>query len=210
MMNTAYSKFPFRYDDYKSILCLNGILPEKSFFDLPLPIIAADGAANQLLQLGIVPSLVIGDLDSVDPGALAQLTTYYHEDQDHCDFQKSLWYLTKHALVPTIIVGISGGALDHILNNINLFLNGHNLLYAPPVYGMVMRGEEKNLLQLMPNTKISLLGIPSASVKTTGLEWDLNHCVLAFPGKNSCFNRVKQGPIEIHVSEGTLLVLIHC
>ncbi len=46
---------------YRSILCLDGALPDAAFFKLNLPIIAADGAANQLMQMGYRARMVIGD-----------------------------------------------------------------------------------------------------------------------------------------------------
>ena len=53
---------------FKSILCLDGELPSAAFFFFfTLPIIAADGAANTLMQMGVLPQIVIGDLDSIAP-----------------------------------------------------------------------------------------------------------------------------------------------
>ena len=41
------------------------------------------------------------------------------KDQNSSDFQKAMKYLESQNLLPTIILGISGGYIDHILNNIN-------------------------------------------------------------------------------------------
>jgi thiamine pyrophosphokinase len=106
---------------YKSILCLSGELPQKDFFQkMHVPVIAADGAANKLHALGITPHIVIGDLDSVDPSL--KLNSLHIQDQSRCDYEKSMEYLEQMGLLPTIILGSSGGDLDHILNNINIYL----------------------------------------------------------------------------------------
>lgn len=196
------------FNDYKSILCLNGSLPPASFFDCSLPIIAADGAANSLMQLGIKPHLVIGDLDSIKPELLTQLKTLHRPDQNFCDHEKSLTYLAENNLLPAIVVGVNGGYLDHILNNINLFLTGHNVLYAPPLLGYVLQKNEEKKLNLPLETKISLIGVPSAIVDTKGLKWELHQYALSFPGKNSCFNRTINETIDIKVKNGTLLLFI--
>lgn len=142
-------------EQYKSILCLNGDLPEVDFFDKNLPIIAADGAANSLINMGIKPSMVIGDLDSITADNQALENTHLHYDQNFCDFEKSLDYLKKNDLLPSIIVGLNGGFIDHILNNINHFVTTNSILYAPPIYGFTMRANEKKSFILPLNTKIS-------------------------------------------------------
>jgi len=200
---------PFNFKKYKSILCLNGELPEKHFFEVKLPIIAADGATNQLMAMGIKPNLIIGDLDSVSPDYLEHIQNIQHWDQDYCDYQKSLWYLEKNDLLPAIIVGVNGGYLDHILNNINLFMAHQNLLYSPPIYGFVLNSQQNIVLNLPINTKVSLLGIPSAKVSTVGFKWELNLMDLSFPGKTSCFNRTSSCEPLINVQDGSALVLVY-
>src|SRR4051812_4632610 len=96
----------FNYKTYRSILCLNGDLPPPSFFlQRDLPVVAADGAANSLLALGIRPKLIIGDLDSVDPKILNQYAFLLKPDQNTSDYQKSLVYLHDNKLLPSIVVG---------------------------------------------------------------------------------------------------------
>lgn len=194
---------------YKSILCLSVELPQKDFFQkMNLPVIAADGAANQLHALGITPHIVIGDLDSVDSSL--NFNSLHIQDQSRCDFEKSMEYLEQEGLLPSIILGSSGGDLDHILNNISIFmLNSQgNLLYAPPLYGAVFSNPQTQVI-LPRHTKISMLGLPQARVVTQGLEWDLTGQKLNFPGFNSCLNRSKSTKVHVQVLEGQVLFLAH-
>lgn len=197
------------FHQYRSILCLNGDLPAADFFDCDLPIIAADGAANRLEKIGVTPQLIIGDLDSVSPSLRESIKTLYIPDQATSDYQKSLVYLKENNLLPSIIVGIHGGYLDHVINNLNLFLNTNCVLYSPPVIGFVLKANESKSLDLPLHTKISFIGIPSADVTTKGLKWELNHFQFAFPGANSCFNRTAQTTIHLQVHHGAVLVLIY-
>lgn len=200
----------FNLSEYRSILCLNGILPESSFFqNVTLPIIAADGAANSLHLLGIDPELIIGDLDSVRPLIRDQNKILHIPEQSTCDYQKSLHYLKENNLLPAIVVGINGGYLDHILNNINIFLETDSILYAPPLMGLVLKNKSEHEFTLPLNTKISLMGIPSAVISSTGLKWELNKSSLSFPGTNSCFNRTKNETINIKSEKGSALILIY-
>lgn len=197
------------FAEYRSILCLDGVLPEADFFKKNLPIIAADGAANTLMKMGIEPQLVIGDLDSIDPGLLTRLKTLLHYDQNFCDFEKALLFLEKENLLPSIVVGVNGGYLDHILNNINILMKSNNCFYAPPLWGHVIHENESKSFDLPLNTKISLIGIPTADISTLGLKWELTHSPLSFPGNTSCFNRTIQEKIEIITHQGSALILIY-
>jgi thiamine pyrophosphokinase len=195
---------------YRSILCLNGHIPDASFFQLVnLPVIAADGAANTLQDLGVVPELIIGDLDSVIPSIAKMHKTLHVKDQNSSDFQKSLHYLKDNQLLPAIIVGMNGGFLDHILQNINIFIETDCVLYAPPITGYVLKEKSKHQFVLPKDSKISLMGIPSASISSSGLKWELEQSLLSFPGNSSCFNRTKKPQIALDIHEGTVLVLIY-
>lgn len=194
---------------FKSILCLNGDLPSQSFFESLLPVIAVDGATNHLLQQKITPHIILGDLDSVAPSIYTQFNHLYLPDQNYCDYQKSMHYLQHNDLLPTIVVGIDGGYIDHVLNNINLFLDSQSIFYAPPIVGHLLRGASTTIFNLSQGTKISLMAIPFASVTTSGLYWNLDRRALSFPGANSCFNRVNEKKIMIQVEEGALLVMIY-
>lgn len=194
---------------YRSILCLNGDLPDKNFFARGLPIIAADGAANKLAERQIKPDMIIGDMDSVDRVHLESTPHLFDEDQSVGDFQKSLRYLQENSLLPAIIVGVNGGHLDHILNNVNLMLQTDSMIYAPPVTGITIKAGEKKIFSLSVGTKISLLGLPRATVTSSGLKWELTSGQLAFPGMTSCFNRAQRDQVDIEVHDGSLLVLIY-
>jgi thiamine pyrophosphokinase len=197
------------FSEYKSILCLDGQLPSVDYFPSTLPIIAADGAANTLMQMGITPHIVIGDLDSLDPNYREQLLTHYHFDQNYCDFEKSLQYLQANDLLPCMIYGMNGGYLDHILNNVNIFMQASNVFYAPPLCGYAVRESESKSLVLPAHAKLSIMGIPQAVVTTSGLAWELTESNLTFPGRNSCFNRSVSENVEINVHEGNALVLVY-
>lgn len=193
----------------RSILCLNGELPDAGFFAATkLPLVAADGAANILYDAGLMPDMIIGDLDSVTETVRSHADVLHCPDQSSCDFEKCLVYLQEQNLLPALITGISGGYLDHILNNVSIFTRTESLFYAPPLTGFVMPPSSKSLA-LPPDTKISLLGLPEAMVSTGGLKWELKNTRLSFGGKNSCFNRTQCGRVHIAVTEGRLLVLIY-
>jgi thiamine pyrophosphokinase len=201
-------------DSYKSVLCLDGNLPNRRFFEklkklkkLDLPIIAADGAANSLASKNIVPSIIVGDLDSVRQELLIDGKFLKDDDQNSSDFQKALKYLEIENLTPAIVLGLNGGYMDHILNNISIFFRTKSIFYDEPIIGMSIDGCRTFNLKI--GTKLSLFGIPSCRVSTKGLKWNLDNDELTFPGFNSCFNRTVSEDIVIHIIRGTALLLIY-
>lgn len=196
--------------EYRSILCLNGDLPKHDFFiEVNLPVIAADGAANRLFELGIHPQLIIGDLDSINSSILKSSPFLHLPDQASSDYQKAMQYLSDNHLLPAIVVGVNGGFLDHILNNINIFMTTDCLLYAPPVRGFVLKEKSQHNFLLPVHTKISLIGIPTVILSSQGLQWELHDTHLSFPGKTSCFNRTRLPEISLEAHQGAALVLIY-
>lgn len=194
---------------YKSILCLDGNLPSVEFFSRSgIPIVAADGATNKLYDLGILPIIVVGDCDSVNQEILEKTTYKYVAEQNSTDFQKALEYIDEMNLFPTIICGISGGYLDHIVNNINIFISHpENIFVDDDIIGYCLTHNHEFELPL--GSKISIIGLPSCKITTQGLKWELTEDILNFPGNTSCFNRSKSTKIKINILSGTALLIVY-
>jgi thiamine pyrophosphokinase len=197
---------------YKSILCLNGDVPQADFFDEKVPIIAADGAFNKLKNDGIVPNVVVGDLDSIDFSEVNEDDTEIVkiDDQDTCDFEKSIAYLKNFELLPTIIVGISGCSIDHYMNNLCVFSSLVGCVFCDfDTLGAVV-GEGENLCIRLPfNTKVSLFGCPEADVTTSGLKWELSNSKLSFFKYNSCSNRTIGDETIVNTHSGKVIAVFH-
>lgn len=192
--------------DFRSILCLNApSLPLLFLKNTHLPIIAADGGFNELIKHGIIPNLVIGDLDSADKNALKNINHLRIDDQDTTDFEKSLDYIKKKSLFPTLVIGINGGHLDHIFYNLYVAFLHDIVFYAPPLIGGVIK--QKTTIALPINTKISIFG--NCSISTKGLKWDLENDDLVFPNKASCSNRTIDKNITLDIHNGSALIMIH-
>lgn len=192
----------------KSILCLNGDLPDKNFFPKNIKIVAADGAANKLLAMNVHPHVIIGDLDSYNHSG-ENIPVLHIPDQNQSDFQKSFTFLSENNLLPTLVCGVSGGFIDHILNNISLVSQYNCAFYCPPIIGYVISERNSTNFTLTKGTKVSLIGLPTAKVSTRGFKWELSEFELNFCGTNSCFNRIETSNCSIKVFEGKALVFIY-
>ncbi len=194
---------------YKSILCLDGRIPTSRFFkEIGLPLIAADGAANRLHEIGIKPDLVIGDCDSVMSEILDQTPHKKIQSQDDSDFEKALKYLEENGLMPAIICGISGGYLDHIMNNVGIFMqHDGNIFVDDEIVGYSLNGIQTFKIPL--NAKLSIIGMPSCTISTNGLKWELNNAELNYPGMGSFFNRCVSKTLKITIHKGKALMIVY-
>ena len=191
---------------YRSVLCLDGELPLEFLKHTSLPLIAADGAANQLVENGLEPIAIVGDCDSVHAELLEQYPHVCDRSQDTTDFEKTFSYLKKENLLPTIVVGMSGGCLDRILSNVFIFSQTDALFLSDTLVGFAMTG--KRTFDWVVDTKVSLFGCPHAIVTSHGLKWELNRTELTFGGFQSCSNRVQTSPLTLEV-EGKILVFVY-
>ena len=191
---------------YCSVLCLDGELPLEFLKQTRLPLIAADEAANTLIADGLQPSAIVGDCDSVRAELLEQYPHICDRSQDTTDFEKAFAYLKKESLLPTIVVGLSGGCLDRILSNVFIFSQTDALFLSDTLIGFALTG--KRTFDWVVDTKVSLFGCPSAIVTSQGLKWELNRTELSFGGFQSCSNRICTSPLTLEV-EGKILVFVY-
>jgi thiamine pyrophosphokinase len=194
--------------EYRSLLCLSGTLPEREFFTrFRLPVIAADGAFNLLRQMDIGTDVIVGDWDSVREPVPETVRKVIVEDQSFSDFQKALVFARENHLLPTIVLGVNGGYMDHILNNIGILSQTDSIAYMPPTVGLMLR--RPVALDLPPETKLSLFGMPRGRIRTEGLRWELEGQILEFAGYNSCFNRSIGERVTFDVTDGRIFLLIY-
>ena len=121
--------------NHRTLLVLGGRVPDSAWMrdiaSLNSPVVwVADSGIHACRASGIVPSLLIGDMDSASPDdwnwAVSQgsVEKVFDRDKDKTDFQLALSLFEEHAaggaalgVVPVLIVsGCFGGALDHLIS----------------------------------------------------------------------------------------------
>jgi thiamine pyrophosphokinase len=98
-------------------------------------IYCADGGANLLEELGILPMEIWGDFDSVSPEILDRysesgvIIKKFPKDKDFTDGELILKYITEKAYDEIVVIGGLGGRKDHELTNLNLMFKFKNLTF---------------------------------------------------------------------------------
>lgn len=199
----------------RALLSLSGTLPppkelQRFKYDL---VIAADGSAWQLLERGIVPDLIVGDLDSFrripQPESAFPHSEIVHEpDQNSTDFEKALRTGLGRGVREFIIVGINGGEFEHALNNWSIFQR-YSSAVPLLIYDAGRLGRTVNTrlsLPSRPGELISLVPQPRVVISSRGLVWELDCDVLELGKREGARNESRGSLVELTVHEGSVLV----
>lgn len=97
-------------------------------------IIAVDGGANELRKRGIVPNVIIGDMDSISQSTLnyfkekgVKIINYPHE-KDETDLELALIYAFENGAESAEILNWQGERLDMVLAMIGLISRFENVV----------------------------------------------------------------------------------
>jgi thiamine pyrophosphokinase len=184
-------------------------------------VIAADGGALALERWGIVPHLVVGDLDSLGReraealGKLGAKIIPYPVAKDESDLELALRYAVESGAQDILLLGAFGGQrLDHALANA--------MLLADPAYrGLGLRAVQgtTQIRAVHANDSAALAGPIGAlvtllavrgdakGVRTVGLKYPLAGDTLHFGRSRGLSNVVTALPASVSLEHGVLLVI---
>jgi thiamine pyrophosphokinase len=209
----------------RAIIVANGDLVEPETYQLDLEqidiIIAADGGTQHCRSLSLEPSVVIGDLDSINfEEQLAinendniQLVVYPRE-KDQTDLELALQYAKKIGVTELFLIGLFGGRIDQTIANILLLtreewsdidmvvLNGAETAYLMrESRSLTLSGKVGDIVSLIPLSPIVSVA------KTDGLRWQLNDTEMFFGTTLGISNEMIKDYCQIHIGAGNLLVI---
>lgn len=87
-------------------------------------LLCADGGYNLAMAEGLVPNLVIGDLDSVRPGEILCDVMQLPREKDDTDLMAAIKYALNEQFENIVIVGGLGGRLDHTIASLQALAYG--------------------------------------------------------------------------------------
>jgi len=206
----------FKDSHFDAVICLNAKLPEKSIYDSlnANKIIAADGAALKLMDIGVGCDYIIGDLDSFyqdERSALFTTQEIIHlPDQNKNDFEKILDYCIEHKISNLLITGLHGGELEHTLNNQSILIRYAEKLnlciYDQGRYGIPV--SESIRFDCKKGEIISIIPQPTAILSSKNLQWELDIFHLEFGHREGARNRAIDNFVEILVISGNYMLFI--
>jgi thiamine pyrophosphokinase len=205
----------------RCLIFANGTLPDlESARRLIRPddfLLAADGGTRHALDLGLTPSIIIGDLDSAtfDLQPLTDAGTkiiQYSRNKDETDLELALDYAAKNDFREIIIIAALGNRLDQTLGNLSLLTSPRLLTFDLRLDDGVeqaffcrdqaqVEGRSGDLISLIP------WGGEVRGVRTEGLRWQLSNETL-FPYKTrGISNEMLDETAHIEIESGLLLIV---
>lgn len=228
-------RVPFERVDRHAIVVGDGDVPERATLDAAWPgwdagladVLAADGGFIRARTLGLGPTLVVGDMDSLPPGPLAAAEAAgtpvlrASRDKDESDMELAILEAIRRGATRVTVLGALGGPrVDHALANV--WLLAHPGLDGVEV--TLLDARSKALLvsgpgpdgapvrRLLPGPRgavVSLLplGGDVAGVTTVGLRYPLRDEPLV-TGPARGLSNVRVAPdAAVTVRRGRLLIV---
>jgi thiamine pyrophosphokinase len=202
------------------IIFANGLLPNLEKARTLLHdddfIIAADGGTRHALALGLMPNVIIGDLDSLpsdfEPSTFNGEIVLYPKDKNETDLELAIQHALTLKPEQIIILAALGGRLDQTFGNIALISN-----LQPSTCNLQLNDglEEvffcRDHVEINGNSGDTVSLIPwqgeVAGIVTTGLKWRLQNETL-YPNKTrGISNELIDDSASIQINSGLLLIV---
>lgn len=173
-------------------------------------LVAADGGANFCVEMGLEPSAIIGDFDSLAPDVRKRLSharlieVSERAEQDSTDFEKCLVRIDAPFV---LAAGFVDARLDHTLASFSALARR----IGPPTFllgsdDVAFAASLEVALELPVGTRFSLFPMEVISGTSTGLEWPIDGLTLSPVGRIATSNQVT-GPVRLKFDKPGCVVL---
>jgi len=185
-------------------------------------VIAADGGARHALAAGVMPHVVIGDLDSLPQDLRERLEAHdvriisFPPRKDETDLELALLHAARERVSEILILTALGGRLDQAIANLLL-------LSLPELRGLDVRivegtqeafliwdEEVETTIAGQPGDTVSLIPLrgDAEGVTAEGLEWPLCEEALSFGPARGISNVLVAEQAHVSVQQGLLLCVV--
>jgi len=209
----------------KAVIFANGVMNQWPLgFELSLErdlIIAADGGFNHCRQWNVIPHVIVGDMDSINP---SDMTAHGHGKieiqrfpvrKDETDLHLALQVAIDRNASEIVILGALGARWDMTFSNVLIllapFLRRAQVRILESQYEFVcLHGYQKLDLEEKPGDTVSLIPLagPVTGVRLSGFVFPLDNEMLPLGTTRGISNLFKDEKAEIEIKGGHLLVVI--
>lgn len=222
---TRYGEIPIPKGDL-ALLVLNGEVHDtklsRGLMAAADYIVAVDGGYDHCLNMGVIPSLLLGDLDSIEAQPEGVPILAFNPAKNATDGEHAISLLAEYDFARIVLLGGLGpGRLDHVSYHFEALLgavrNGESMaitdgkLWVEALKGPVSRQvhladyfPEDMVVSLMPRTAIEELVLD-------GLKWAIDRRDLSVPTSLMVSNQTdpKRDNFKIALQEGELLLYLN-
>lgn len=176
-------------------------------------VIGADAGGNTLINAGVQPDIVMGDLDSFQKPENPNFRIIQNDDQETNDLEKALDFALTKEVIDCTVLGAFGNRMDHSLKNLSV-LQAYNNRFRT----LILRDDEQDVFMMRPffsasypvGTTVSLFPISGKveGITTQGLAYPLNKETLENGHRDGSSNYTTEERISITYESGALVGLV--
>jgi thiamine pyrophosphokinase len=174
-------------------------------------LLAADSGADLLYRLGIRPSHIVGDMDSVSDEARNAAPNLIDDDQNSTDCDKLLHYAGFLGLKRITLLGVEGDRLDHVLGSLG------SACRSPLDVRLALRGGlaftvtggRARSVDAAPGRRVSFMPLTSvAGARLGGVRWPLDRADMSALGLVSVSNVAEASTVQASVERGAAVLFV--
>ena len=173
-------------------------------------IIGVDNGTAHLFNKSLIPSKVLGDLDSITPDLLEKVKNLnidlirYESNKDKTDFEISLDSIEKPSEKNIFLIGGEEGEIDHLFSIFSLIINfeyASNITWFYMDKTIIFRNNVS--ISLNKGTRFSIVPITNLkSLNVTGAKWNVNKENIDAGSSRTLRNKAAGDQINISCSKG--------
>ncbi len=199
------------------IILANGRFPSAGlplgYLDNADKIICCDGSVASLVDYGLEPWAIAGDLDSVPAEMKKKYADrlFQSDDQETNDLTKAVKLCLVKGITDVVILGATGLREDHTLGNISLLADYAESLSVKMVtdYGIFIPLKSGALVSSWPGQQISVFAIDKGTkISSTGLKYPLDKLELKNWWRGT-LNECTDYNFTLTFKEGRVLVFLN-
>ena len=195
----------------KAVIILNGELKSPEFLknickDAEL-VVCADGGYDKAKVSGVVPNVLLGDMDSVENRDFHGETYKFPCEKDETDCELAISYAKEKGADEIVLTCALGGRFDHALANLSMLLDNEDVCVTEPdlrVFALKnckITGEKGKTFSLIPffDTVASI----------SGVKYPVNKAVFRAGTSLGISNEITDDIAYITLHEGKALIFIN-
>lgn len=181
-----YYSLPQTHIPADAVIVANGNFPGHaiplSLLGTGAPVVCCDGALGKLLGAGIMPTIVVGDCDSLSEHDRQQYASMICRvpEQESNDLTKAVRYCLEQGWKDLIILGATGRREDHTIANISLladYIDMTGEVWMVSDYGVMNAISEDATFESYPGQQVSIFAIEQAPMSSEHLKYGFNGTV---------------------------------
>lgn len=200
-----------------AVIVSNGFPPSKELLEAETVsanlIIGADGGGNILLNNGITPHMVVGDMDSFKKPDAVNFEIIHDPGQETNDLEKALTLALQKEVETCTVLGAFGKRMDHSLKNLSV-MKQFNLAFRKLLYkdelleAFIVKNEYKTVLPVGSIVSLFPLSGEVKGITTKGLKYPLTKESLENGERDGTSNETTKPELSIQVESGDLVVFL--